>query len=168
MEVNINTHVFDDEKLFTNTKINQINNDINTIVSDLDNNLKFKYSSKFIATKWKGNNNFCCYLTVFISTNFYYGLLTILFIIAYSISFILCVLNNTISEYNEDSYIKIEKEFIENSTVKYILNLIQVLILSVTIIFAFLTTFTNPGFLKPNYLKEDHLNQHKYLVRYFY
>lgn len=168
--IHFNINSYEDEKIVSNTKMNLINEEIGTktYIKDNENNLKYKFTKKFIATKWKGKNNYCCFMTFFVSTNFYYGLLTIAFILCYSLSFIFYVLNNSVSNYENNEKISIKKEFIEIAVVRYILILVEVILLSVVVIFSLLATFVNPGFLSTNYIVENEVNTHKFLVRNFF
>lgn len=47
---------------------------------------------EYIDVRWKGNNSLCCKGKIYISPNYYYGLITALYITVYSSFFIIFIL----------------------------------------------------------------------------
>ena len=113
-------------------------------INDIQNNLDLVN----IRTKWRGYHYICCKGNVYIGPKYYFGIITELYIIVYSLIFMIFVLHRKENTYQYEYFI-------------------EGILLLITLIFDNYCIFKNPGALPiqiytPNQLSHIHTNQENY------
>ncbi len=64
----------------------------NEKISNYNYNYEIENEQEVVDVRWKGNNNLCCKGKIYVSPNYYYGLITSFYITLYSVFVIIFVL----------------------------------------------------------------------------